>query len=145
MLVKWPSKIPAGKVVRSPVITNDLFETLQSLRHSSTIERTDSDGIDLINLLEEETKAERALYWHYPHYGNQGGFPGAVIRKGNWKLIQNFDTGQVELYNLYKDIGEQNNRSSDLPKICSELLVDLEAWKSKVKAKPTTPNPNSKY
>lgn len=35
----------------------------------------------------------KALYWHYPHYSNQGGIPSGAIRVGDWKLIERYEDG----------------------------------------------------
>ena len=61
--------------------------------------------------------ADRPLFWHYPHYGNQGGEPSAIIRKGDWKLIHYYEDGNDELYQLSKDIGEQNNLATVKPEL----------------------------
>jgi arylsulfatase A-like enzyme len=56
-----------------------------------------------------------ALFWHYPHYGNQGGTPGSSVRMGDWKLIEFFEDNRLELYNLKEDEGEQKDLASREP------------------------------
>ena len=68
------------------------------------------------------------MYWHYPHYGNQGGDPNAIVRKGDWKLIYYFEDGKNELYNLMNDIGETNNIFNKFPDIGLELKNELKKW-----------------
>jgi len=79
----------------------------------------------------------------YPHYGNQGGTPGASIRAGDNKLIQFFDDNHVELYNLKEDIGEDHNLSQTETEERDELLQNLNSWLEKVEAK--IPKPNLDY
>ena len=67
-----------------------------------------TDGRSLLPLFRGETVPERPLFWHYPHYGNQGGAPGAAIRRGDWKLIEWFEDQRVELFNLAADLGEKD-------------------------------------
>ena len=71
---------------------------------------------------------ERPLFWHYPHYGNQGGEPSSIIRKGAWKLIWYHETGEYELYNLEEDLGETKSVASLYPEKCAELKSELHAW-----------------
>ena len=68
--------------------------------------------------------------------------PSGAIRKGDWKLIEQFDTGSVELYNIADDIGEQNDLATDHPEKATELLKDLKQWQRNTKAIiPNEPNP----
>ena len=79
---------------------------------------------------------ERApLFWHYPHYGNQGGTPGSSIRQGNWKLIEFFEDGRLELYNLCDDIGEEHNLAAKQPVVTRRLHEPLVAWRNSIEAK----------
>jgi arylsulfatase A-like enzyme len=84
---------------------------------------------------------QRSLYWHYPHYGNQGGAPSAAVRRGDWKLIEWLEDGRVELFNLAQDISEQHDLATDEPRRVAELLQDLHAWQSEVGAKFPIDNP----
>jgi arylsulfatase A-like enzyme len=83
-------------------------------------------------------------FWHYPHYGNQGGTPGAAIRYDDYKLIEFFEDNKVELYNIKTDIGETNNLASTMPDKVKQLREQLHAWQKKVGAKMPSPNPNGK-
>ena len=74
------------------------------------------DGVDLMPLLKGgESLSRDALYWHYPHYSNQGGFPSGAIRMGTWKMIERYEDGQVHLYDLSKDLGEREDLSKVHP------------------------------
>ena len=92
------------------------------------------DGQSLVPLLKGKVFPERALFWHYPHYGNQGGAPGAAIRKGKWKLIEWFEESKVELYNLVEDLSETKNVASAEKAVVDSLLEELNAWQKSVGA-----------
>ena len=101
------------------------------------------DGISILPLLNGEDTLDRdAIYWHYPHYGNQGGTPGSSVRCGDYKLIEFFEDNRVELYNLREDVGENNNLAKQKPKIRKQLYDLLLTWRKKVEAKIPQTNPN---
>ena len=101
------------------------------------------DGVSWVPVLKGEKMHRGPLYWHYPHYGNQGGSPGAAIRNGDWKLIEFFEPEkEVELYNLKDDIGEKNNLAEKMPEKAAELKDMLGKWQKEVDAKMPTLNPN---
>ena len=83
----------------------------------------------------------RALFWHYPHYGNQGGGPCGFVRDGDWKLIEWYEDGHRELYNLSDDPGEQHEVSAANPERLGNLVAQLAAWRAEVKAVMPMPNP----
>ncbi|MDB4766642.1 sulfatase [bacterium] len=85
---------------------------------------------------------DRTLYWHYPHYGNQGGEPSSIIRKGDWKLISYYEDNSMELYNVVNDIGEQTNVATDNPEITAQLRTDLDNWLRETEAAMPMNNPN---
>ena len=86
----------------------------------------------------------KAIYWHYPHYGNQGGSPGGAVRVGEYKLIEFYEDNHVELYNLKNDIGEKNDLAKEMPEKAAELVAMLRAWRIEVDAQMPSPNPNYK-
>jgi arylsulfatase A-like enzyme len=92
--------------------------------------------------LQGKAQNREPIYWHYPHYPNQGGRPGGAIRQGDYKLIEFYDTGEKELYNLKKDIGETNNLIKKEPKQAKELAEKLNNWRKSVKAKMPKANPS---
>ena len=101
-----------------------------------------TDGLNLTPLLKGETLQRADLFWHYPHYSNQGGRPGAVVRAGGYKLIEFFEDGRRELYDLTKDIGESRNLIDDKPEVAKELHAKLDAWRKEVGARMMKPNPD---
>ena len=101
------------------------------------------DGESFVSLLRGQNKLERdAIYWHYPHYGNQGGTPCSSIRMGDYKLIEFFEDGHVELYNLRSDISESEDLSTKEPELANTLQQKLRAWHKQVEAKMPEPNPD---
>ncbi len=93
------------------------------------------DGVSLVPLLWQKGGLKRdAIYWHYPHYSNQGGPPGGAIRKGDYKLIEFYEDGRLELFNLKNDIGERQNLVRKEPKKAAELHAMLKRWRESVKA-----------
>ena len=100
------------------------------------------DGQSLVEALQGK-QSERSLFWHYPHYGNQGGEPSSIIRKGNLKLIRYYEDGHEELYNLKDDIGETKDLAQANPEIVTRLGAELSAHLKEVGAK--IPLPDSRF
>ena len=139
LIVRWPGVTKPGAVTDQTMSSIDYYPTIASM---TGIESGDLDGVDLTTFLAEGTPVpERPLFWHYPHYGNQGGSPGAAIRLGPWKLIQFFHDQSTELYNLESDVGETNNLAETEPEIRDDLLNRLHEWQQQVDARfPTMRN-----
>jgi hypothetical protein len=93
-------------------------------------------------LLRGEGALDReAIYWHYPHYGNQGGTPGSSLRAGDEKLIEFFEDGRLELYDLRQDVSEEHNLAEVRPERTAELAAKLAAWRASIEAQIPQPNP----
>nr|WP_253255986.1 sulfatase-like hydrolase/transferase [Formosa algae] len=117
-----------GRTIEVPVSGVDLFPTLLDLANIPLQPKAHADGVSLKPLLEGGTIAERPLFWHYPHYGNQGGEPVSIIRKGNWKLIYYWEDLHIELYNLDTDLGEIYDLASEEVTKASEMKTELMNW-----------------
>ncbi len=143
MIIRWPGRTPKGSVCHEPVTSTDFYPTMLDIAGLPARPTQHRDGISLTGLLKKpDSKLDtRPLFWHYPHYGNQGGSPGGVVRFGNWKLIEFYEDGRVELYNLAKDIGEKNNLTKKMPKKTARLRKMLDDWRKSVNAAMPTPNP----
>jgi len=118
----------------------DFYPTLLELAGLKQLPDQHVDGRSLVPALRGE-KSDRTLYWHYPHYGNQGGEPSSIIRKGDFKLIRYYEDGREELYNVSKDIGEVSDVSKRHSNIVTRLSTELTAHLTEVGAKIPQPDP----
>ncbi len=100
------------------------------------------DGVSLAGLLRGKELADRPLFWHSPHYANQGSRPAGAVREGPWKLVEQYEDGKRELYNLTDDPGESRDLAAQNPAKTRELGDKLAAWRKAVGAQENTPNPN---
>ena len=133
--IKVPGLTKGGETCEVPVSGTDFYPTILDLVGAKQRPDQHSDGISLLPLLNGETCDERALIWHYPHYGNQGGDPSSVIRRGKWKLIHYYEDNHEELYNLESDLEEKNDLASLQPKKVKELHTELFNYLEDVGAK----------
>jgi len=143
LIVKWPGKVKPGTTdqVASSI---DISPTIIEACGGEGPEDSRLDGVSLMSVDQGATLKARSHFWHYPHYSNQGGKPGGAIRKGDYKLIEFYEDGRRELFNVKNDISESKNLSVEKPDIVKELAADLNAWRKEVGAKMTTPNPDYK-
>lgn len=143
MIVYWPKHINAGTTTEVPVTSVDFFPTILELAKGNPAKYSNLEGQSLMPLLTENGKfTNRAIYWHFPHHRNNTSLSMAsAIREGNWKLIKEFETNKLFLFNLKTDIGETNNLQSSYPKKANELLLKLQKWQKKVNA--VMPQPNT--
>jgi arylsulfatase A-like enzyme len=136
--VPWLNTI---KQVDVPVSGTDFYPTLLDLAAIPLKPQQHIDGVSLKPLLEGGKIADRPLFWHYPHYGNQGGEPSSMIREGDWKLIHYWEDGRNELYNLASDPSEQDNILSENQNIGTNLMEKLTVFLADVKANQPKPDP----
>ena len=141
LLMRWPGTIKPGAQIDMPVSSPDFFPTLLDIAGAKLPADDPGDGLSLVPLFKGATLAERPLYWHYPHYGNQGGAPGAAIRIGQWKLIE-WAEGETELFDLSTDPSEKTNLAAAQPQRLKTMLEQLHAWQKQTNARFPTPNPN---
>ncbi len=131
--VPWMNN--AGNKCDTPVTGTDFYPTLLDLAGLPLKPAQHEDGVSLKPLLSGHTIGERNLIWHYPHYGNQGGDPSCIVRRGNWKLIYYFEDNHQELYNLAADLSETNDIAAQNPVKVKELSAGLFGYLKNVKAK----------
>lgn len=132
LLASWPGVIAPGACCDTPVTTTDFYPTLLDVAGLPPRPDQHLDGVSILPLLRGQTLSERPLFWYYPHYGNQGGRPGASVRLGDWKLIEFFEDDHCELYNLKTDIGEHDDLSAREPERVAQLRAMLHAWQDDV-------------
>ena len=141
-IMRAPGVTKPNSVCDKPVITTDLYPTLLELAGLPLAPSQHTDGVSLVALLKGgELQRSAPLFWHYPHYGNQGGAPCGVVRDGDWKLVEWYEDASLELYNLRDDLGERRNLSAEKPQKAKELLAKLVAWRADTQALMPTPNP----
>ncbi|WP_298861217.1 sulfatase [uncultured Gimesia sp.] len=146
-LIRWPGGTKPGSTSDEPVISTDFYPTILDLAGLPARPSQHSDGVSLKPLLKGEAHLNRdALYWHYPHYSNQGGIPGGAIRMGNWKLIERFEDGSTRLYNLKEDLGEKTDLTEKHPERVASMRQKLHRWYQEtdakfLRAKPNGPEP----
>jgi arylsulfatase A-like enzyme len=142
-LIKAPMIKNTPKTIDYPVSGIDLYPTLLDMVGAAKDPKQVVDGISLLPLLEGKSLDNRPLFWHYPHYGNQGGDPVSMIRKENYKLIHYWEDGHDELYDLEEDMGEENDISKEQTDITQSLRNELDTYLSSVNA--NTPKAYPKY
>jgi arylsulfatase A-like enzyme len=134
-IVKWPGHVKPGSICATPITSHDAYPTILEIAGVPDAPDHVTDGRSIVPLLTQAGQLDRdALYWHYPHYANQGGRPGSAVRRGPWKLIERHEDGRLELYNLEKDLGERHNLADEQPEKAAELQEMLHAWRQRVGA-----------
>lgn len=156
LLVRWPGTTKPGSICDEVVIGIDIYPTLLEITGIPKPEEAQLDGLSLVPVLQDATAklARDAVYWHFPAYlqgkGDPGGgpfrtTPAGAIRSGDWKLIEWFETGRLELYNLRDDVGESRNLATEFPDKLRALHQQMKQWRKDVAAPiPTQPNPRFK-
>jgi arylsulfatase A-like enzyme len=142
LVVRWPGTVAAGSTCDTPVVLTDLVPTLlEAVGIDAAKAVGPLDGANIMKLLHSNSLAARTLYWHFPNYTNQGSRPAGAIREGDWKLIEHFEDGSVELFNLAEDVGETKNLAAAEPARVGDLVRKLHAWRTSVGARMPTQNP----
>lgn len=140
-IVKWPDRVEPGATIDQPAVTMDIYPTLLDMTGIGTTEQY-ADGVSLARLLRNGGGLDRGpMYWHFPHYHGSGNVPSGAIRVGDYKLIEWFEDGRLELYDLAKDVSESDDLVMILPEKAGELLELLREWRRSLDAKMPRPNP----
>ena len=133
--INAPGVTKAGSASAVPVNGIDWYPTLLELTGIPVPKKQDVDGVSIVPLLKGGAIADRPLYWHYPHYGNQGGEPSSIITQDDWKLIYYHEDGRDELYHLTKDPAEKHDLARREPSKAKSLRAKLDAWLKSTDAK----------
>jgi len=139
--IKVPGITQPGSTCAVPVIGTDFYPTILELAGLGLTPRQHADGVSLLPLLQGKAIPDRDLFWHYPHYGNQGGEPSTIIRSGPWKLIHYWEDGRDELYHLGQDPVEQKDLAKAQPEQRAALRKKLNQWMDRTGAAPPLLNP----
>lgn len=142
--IRYPKITEPGTQSAAPAIGSDLYPTILDLCGIESKPNQHVDGVALTSALKGQPNDQltrRPLYWHYPHYDNQGGEPSSLMRLGEYKLIQYHLDQQNELYHLPSDPSEQNDISAEQPDRTRKMAEQLLTWLESVDAKMATPDP----
>jgi arylsulfatase A-like enzyme len=140
LIVRWPGHTAAGATCDTPTITMDLSSTICAACQAPIADM--QDGVSLVPLLDGKTIPTRdTLYWHYPYYSPQGGRAGGAIREGDYKLIEYYESGRRELFNLAQDVSETQNLIDREPQLAERLAAKFASWLKEVDAQMPTSNP----
>jgi len=152
LIVKWPGVAKPGAVCSQPVISIDFYPTLLEMCGLKSAAKI--DGLSFVPYLKQAGEApsdvapgvvvcHEALYWHYPHYwGGNRVKPFGAVRQGDWKLIEFYESMNVELYNLKDDLSEAHDLAKTEVQKADRLRGILHEWRTAVGAQMPTPNPN---
>lgn len=140
LIVRWPGCMPEGLVINEPVNNIDWIPTLLELAGAPV--PTHLDGISFAKGLLGGAIPERKMFWHFPHYTNQGSRPSGAMRDGNWLLVELYDEQKAELYDLSVDIGETQDVSARQPERVTAMRAALDVWRQENAVQYNTPNPH---
>lgn len=142
LAITYPKIVQSGIHSQFPTTSPDLYPTILDMAGLPLQPQQHVDGISLLPVLKGHTLTDRPIFWHYPHYGNQGGTPASSLRYGKWKLIEFFEDMHTELYDLDKDPSEMLNLSDAYPLKRDELKKMLHDWRESISAKIPQRNPH---
>ncbi|MBI5772063.1 MAG: sulfatase [Verrucomicrobia bacterium] len=145
LIVKWPGVTPAGQASAEPVVLTDLFRTFAGAAQLADLARAPGDGLDLAPALHDPAArlGRDTFFFHYPHYYHAPpSTPASAVREGDWKLVEYFEGGRLELFNLRDDPGEARDLARQEPAKAAHMRSKLAAWRESVGASLPTPNPN---
>ncbi len=142
LIIRWPGHIRPASTSNEPVVSTDLVPTLLDAAGVDVAKTVGPlDGVSLFSHLQGQSLKPRSLFWHFPNYTNQGGRPAGALRSGKWKLIEQFEDGALELFDLDADPSEANNRAAEQSDIAKRLQQELAAWRIQVGAQMPVMNP----
>ncbi len=143
LCIVWPGVTKPRSQSDFPVISTDFYPTITQMAGIGRPMGRPVDGVSLVPLLKGQAALKReALYWHYPHYSNQGGRPGAAMRAGDWKIIRWYEDDSVSLYNLKTDPGEKTDLATTDPERAAAMKAKLNKWLDGLPIEMPTPNPD---
>jgi arylsulfatase A-like enzyme len=143
LIIRWPGTVKPAWVSDTPVVLTDLVPTLLEAAGLDLVKQVGPlDGVSLTKFLAGGELAPRPLFWHFPNYTNQGGRPSGAMREGEWKLVEQYEDGKTELYNLAQDMSETNDLADQESARVATMKAKLAEWRTRVGAQETPQNPN---
>lgn len=142
-IVRWPGVIRPRTTSDVPVAHIDVYPTFLEIAGGKPRAGQALDGVSFVSLLKNPSArlSREAIYWHFPgyleSYVHPTGWrtsPVGAIHAGDFKLLEHFEDGRVELYNLRDDSSEQNNLAPRMRAKARELQGKLAAWRSEIGA-----------
>lgn len=128
LIVRYPALIRPESSCQTAVTTTDFYPTFLELAGVPVQRGCAPDGRSMVPMLRGEKVQDRPIFWHYPHYGNQGGQPGAAVLLGRDKFIEFYEDRKEALYNLETDLGETDNLIEKDPEKAAKLRELLHQW-----------------
>lgn len=143
LIMAWQDKIKPGAKNNNYVVIHDFLPTIMELIGDNNLPAQLDGKSFLSSVYQPEKKFERGpVYFYFPHFSGQGGFPAGAVRNGDWKLAENYEIGKTELFNIEKDISENIDLKLSNPKKAKELHEKLQRWRVTVNAKMPTAKPS---
>lgn len=132
-IVRWPAKVKQNFLSPNVISLLDVYATFAEILQTPV---ASDDGKSMLQgWTHPEKNINRGdLFWHYPHFSNQLGRPSGAIRSGDLKLVEHYESGKVELFDLSNDISESKDLATEQPLQSKRLLQALQAWRSKTGA-----------
>jgi len=140
LIVRWPGHVPEGRVVDAPINNIDWIPTLLELAGADV--PPGLDGVSVADGLTGGAFPQRPLFWHFPHYANQGGRPSGAVGDDNWLLVEMYDEDKAELYDLSIDPGEHQDVAGQHPECVASMRKALDAWRKENQVQYNRPNPD---
>jgi arylsulfatase A-like enzyme len=143
-MLRWPGQIAPGSSSSTPMISCDFYPSLLHAAELPQRPEQHVDGVDLCSHWQQGTAVERdALFWHYPHYSNQGDTPHASMLSGcgRWKFIWHFEDDVLRLFDLHADPSESRDCAAEHQERVRAMHQRLQAWQEDVCARMPEPNP----
>ena len=140
MIVRGPG-LAKSRVIHTPFVNTDWMPTLLELAGAPPAGAIDGISQAQVLISGKSSAESRPLYWHIPHYTNQGSRPAGAMRDGRWKLVEHYDDGKAELFDLDADPGESRDVTAQEPARAADMRDRLREWRKSVGAQENTPNP----
>ena len=136
LIVHWPGNVEPGSTSHAVVTGTDYYPTLMEMLNLPALPQQHVDGRSFVPALKSEEFDRGPIFWHFPHYSNHGyQSPGGAVRSGRYKLLEYYENGTVQVFDLENDIGERNDISELRPKLTEELKEVLHNCRDEVDAK----------